>query len=72
MTAPRTFTVSQKLDDLEAIGVNDVALAAVDRQSARELISDFGEQVIQRRRWRRHGPLRLVQALDSRFRGNYD
>ena len=42
--------ISQKLDDLEAIGVNDVALAAVDRQSARELISEFGEQVIQRRR----------------------
>ena len=42
--------ISQKLDDLEAIGVNNVALAAVDRQAARELISDFGEQVIQRRR----------------------
>ena len=41
--------IIRKLDDLEAIGVNNVALAAVTRQAARELISDFGEQVIQRR-----------------------
>ena len=41
--------ISQKLDDLEAIGVNNVALAAVDRQAARELISDFGERVIRGR-----------------------
>ena len=41
--------IIDKLDDLEAIGVNNVALAAVTRQAARELISDFGEQVIQRR-----------------------
>ena len=41
--------LNQRLDDLEADGVNNVALAAVDRQAARELISDFGEQVIRRR-----------------------
>ena len=41
--------ISRKLDDLEAMGVNNVALAAVNRQAALELISDFGEQVIQRR-----------------------
>ena len=41
--------VIRKLDDLEAIGVNNVALAAVTRQAARDLIADFGEQVIQRR-----------------------
>ncbi len=41
--------VCRKLDELEAIGVNNVALAAVDRQAARELIADFGEQVIQSR-----------------------
>ena len=41
--------ISQRLDELEAIGVNNVALSAVDRQAARELIADFGEQVIQRR-----------------------
>ena len=42
--------ISEKLDDLEAMGVNNVALAAVNRQAAHDLISDFGEQVIQRRR----------------------
>ena len=41
--------IIRKLDDLEAIGVNNVALAAVTRQAARDLIADFGEQVIQRR-----------------------
>ena len=41
--------INQKLDDLEAMGVNNVAIAAVDRRAARDLISDFGEQVIQRR-----------------------
>ena len=41
--------ISQRLDDLEEIGVNNVALAAVDRQAAKDLISDFGEQVIRRR-----------------------
>ena len=41
--------VIEKLDNLEAMGVNNVALAGVTRQAARELISDFGEQVIQRR-----------------------
>ena len=41
--------IIDKLDDLEAIGVNNVALAAVTRQAARDLIADFGEQVIQRR-----------------------
>ena len=41
--------ICEKLDDLEAIGVNNVALAAVDRQAARDLIADFGEHVIRRR-----------------------
>ena len=41
--------ISQRLDELEAIGVNNVALSAVDRQAAQELIADFSEQVIQRR-----------------------
>ena len=41
--------IIDKLDGLEAMGVNNVALAAVNRQAARDLIADFGEQVIQRR-----------------------
>lgn len=41
--------ISRKLDDLEVMGVNNVALAAVNRQAARDLIADFGEQVIRRR-----------------------
>ena len=41
--------INQRLDELEAMGVNNVALAAVDRQAAIDLIADFGEQVIQRR-----------------------
>ena len=41
--------IIDKLDDLEAICVNNVALAAVTRQAARDLIADFGEQVIKRR-----------------------
>ena len=41
--------VIEKLDALEAMGVNNVALAGVTRQAARELIADFGEQVIRRR-----------------------
>ena len=38
--------IGERLDELEAMGVNNVALAAVDRQAARDLIADFGEQVI--------------------------
>ena len=41
--------IIDKLDALEAMGVNNVALAAVNRQAAHDLISDFGEQVIRRR-----------------------
>ena len=41
--------VIEKLDALEEMGVNNVALAGVTRRAARELISDFGEQVIRRR-----------------------
>ena len=41
--------VIEKLDALEAMGVNNVALAGVTRQAARELIADFGEHVIRRR-----------------------
>jgi hypothetical protein len=41
--------INQRLDELEADGINNVAMAAVTRQSARELIADFGEQVIQQR-----------------------
>ena len=41
--------IIDKLDDLEAMGVNNVALAAVNRQAAHDLISDFGEQIIRRR-----------------------
>ena len=41
--------INQRLDELEALGVNNVAVSAVDRRAALELIADFGEQVIQRR-----------------------
>ena len=41
--------INQRLDELEAVGVNNVAMAAVTRQAAIELIADFSEQVIQRR-----------------------
>ena len=51
----RTLTGSageliERLDELEAIGVNNVALAAVDRQAAQDLIADFGGLVIRRGR----------------------
>ena len=42
--------INQRLDELEAAGVNNVALSAVDRRAALELIADFGEQVIHERR----------------------
>ena len=45
----RPDEIVRKLDELEEIGVDNVALAAVDRQAARDLIADFGEKVIQRR-----------------------
>jgi hypothetical protein len=41
--------INKKLDELEAVGVNNVAMAAVTRQAASELIADFSEQVIQKR-----------------------
>ena len=39
----------ERIDELETMGVNNVAMAAVDRQAARELIADFSEGVIRRR-----------------------
>ncbi len=50
----RTLTGSpgeiiERLDELESFGVNNVALGAVDRQAARDLIADFGEKVIKQR-----------------------
>ena len=39
----------ERIDELESMGVNNVAMAAVDRQAARELIADFSEGVIRRR-----------------------
>ena len=41
--------INRRLDELEDIGVNNVAMAAVTRQAALELIKDFSEQVIQTR-----------------------
>jgi 5,10-methylenetetrahydromethanopterin reductase len=41
--------LNERLDQLESIGVNNVALSAVDRESAKDLIHDFGEGVIRRR-----------------------
>ncbi|MDP6454840.1 MAG: LLM class flavin-dependent oxidoreductase [SAR202 cluster bacterium] len=41
--------INSRLDELEDIGVNNMAMAAVTRQAALELIADFSEQVIQRR-----------------------
>ncbi|MAF54172.1 MAG: LLM class flavin-dependent oxidoreductase [SAR202 cluster bacterium] len=41
--------VNRRLDEMEDLGINNVALSAVDRRAARELITDFSEQVIHRR-----------------------
>ncbi len=41
--------ISEKLDYLESIGVNNVALSVVDSISAQELIKDFGEKIISER-----------------------
>lgn len=41
--------INQRLDEMESIGINNVALSAVDRRAALELITDFSEQVIQQR-----------------------
>ena len=41
--------VNERLDELEAMGVNNVALSATDRHTARTLIEDFGKQVIDAR-----------------------
>ncbi len=38
--------INDKLDHLESVGVNNVALSVVDSKSAHELIRDFGEKVI--------------------------
>ena len=42
--------INEKLDHLESIGVNNVALSVVDSRSAQELIKDFGEKVILERK----------------------
>jgi alkanesulfonate monooxygenase SsuD/methylene tetrahydromethanopterin reductase-like flavin-dependent oxidoreductase (luciferase family) len=42
--------INQRLDELESMGVNNVALAAVDRHAAIDLIADFSKQVIQQRK----------------------
>ena len=42
--------IKEKLDHLESIGVNNVALSVVDSRSAQELIKDFGEKVILERK----------------------
>jgi len=41
--------ISKRLDELESIGVNNVALSVIDRKSALELIEDFGSQIIRKR-----------------------
>lgn len=41
--------ISERLDELEASGVNNVALSAVNRRAALDMIKDFGNEVIQRR-----------------------
>ena len=40
--------IIERIEELEGMGVNNVAMAAVDRRAARELIEDFGEKVIRR------------------------
>ena len=41
--------INNRLDELESIGVNNVALSVVDRKAALDLITDFSEQVIKKR-----------------------
>ena len=41
--------INDRLDELESIGVNNVALSVVDRKAALDLITDFSEQVIKKR-----------------------
>jgi hypothetical protein len=41
--------VNEKLDKLESIGVDNVALSVVGKKSALDLIEDFGRQIIQER-----------------------
>ncbi|HJO81582.1 MAG: LLM class flavin-dependent oxidoreductase [SAR202 cluster bacterium] len=41
--------INRRLDEMEAIGIDNVALSAVDRWAAQELIADFSEEVIKRR-----------------------
>jgi len=42
--------INDRLDELESIGVNNVALSVVDRNAALDLITDFSEQIIKKRR----------------------
>jgi alkanesulfonate monooxygenase SsuD/methylene tetrahydromethanopterin reductase-like flavin-dependent oxidoreductase (luciferase family) len=41
--------INRRLDEMEAIGINNVAISVVDCQAAIDLIGDFGEQVIRQR-----------------------
>ena len=41
--------VNEKLDKLESIGVDNVALSVVGKKSALDLIKDFGRQIIKER-----------------------
>ena len=41
--------INDKLDHLESIGVNNVALSVVDSTTAGDLIKDFGEKIISER-----------------------
>ena len=41
--------INQRLDELEAIGVNNVAISVTDAIGARDLIEDFGREVIAER-----------------------
>ena len=40
----------EKLDEMEANGVDNVAISVTDAQGARDLIQDFGREVIAKRR----------------------
>ena len=41
--------INEKLDKLEATGVDHVAITLTDAQGARDLIKDFGREVIAKR-----------------------
>ena len=43
------YEVIEKLDRMEASGIDNVAISVTDAQGARELIEDFGREVIAKR-----------------------